>query len=190
MRTLRYVSLALRPATIMTTHCENRILPYSSESIFNLVADVESYPEFVPFWHHAKIWRRSANIYYTDQEIGIGPVRERFRSRTVLHPFAKIHVTCSQGVFGSLEVRWTFTPLKGGSCCVHCALEGQTRSALLQHLFDTVFLDSVHHVAAAFEARANQRYGRQVSVKPGRRHLPKRFPWYPRLQQEANRYKA
>ncbi|MFZ0257792.1 MAG: type II toxin-antitoxin system RatA family toxin [Gammaproteobacteria bacterium] len=171
--------------TTVTTHCENRILPYSSESIFNLIADVESYPEFVPFWHHAKIWQRSGNVYYTDQEIGIGPVRERFQSKTVLLPFAEIQITCRQGVFGRLEVCWTFTPLPGDSCCVHCSLEGQTRSALLQHLFNAVFLDSIHCVAAAFEARANQRYGQHVSVTPGRRHRPKPFACVSRLERET-----
>nr|MBS0020768.1 hypothetical protein [Gammaproteobacteria bacterium] len=71
----------------MTKHCENRILLFSSESTFKLIAYVENYPEFVPFWHYAKIWRRSGDVYYTDQEIGTGPMRERLQSKTFLQPF-------------------------------------------------------------------------------------------------------
>lgn len=168
--------------TKVTTHWEQRILPHSSESIFNLVADVESYPEFVPFWRYAKIWRRSGNVYYTDQEIGIGPVRECFQSKTVLQPFAAIQITCSRGLFVRLEICWTFTPLPGGACCVHCSLKGQTHSALLQHLFDTVFLDSAAAIAAAFEARANERYAREVSATPGNGYSPKLFACCPRLK--------
>jgi coenzyme Q-binding protein COQ10 len=151
----------------MTTHCEHRILPYSLESIFNLVADVESYPDFLPFWHQARISRRLGNTYYTEQEIGIGPVRERFQSKTVLHPFTEIQVTSCQGIFHRLQVHWTFSPLPDGSCCVSCSLEGQVRSALLRHLFETVFLDSIHSVVAAFEMRASQQYRRPALVNAG-----------------------
>ncbi|WP_425482693.1 type II toxin-antitoxin system RatA family toxin [Chelativorans xinjiangense] len=62
----------------MTSYSFERVLPYDSEVLFDIAADVEQYPEFLPSWKAARITRREGNTYWTDQTIGLGPLRARF----------------------------------------------------------------------------------------------------------------
>ena len=58
--------------------------PYTREQMFDLAADVESYEEFLPGWHGARIYKREGDLYYVEQEIGYGLVRKRFTSKAIL----------------------------------------------------------------------------------------------------------
>ena len=60
------------------------VLPYTREQLFDLAADVERYPDYLPWWAAARVRKRDGNVYCTDQVIRFGPLRQRFGSRTVL----------------------------------------------------------------------------------------------------------
>ena len=77
----------------MTRHREERMVRTPRAVLFDIVADVERYPEFLPMWRQVRIRQRRGNTYYTDQEIGLGPIRERFMTRTVLAPPEAIEIT-------------------------------------------------------------------------------------------------
>ena len=87
----------------MPTHAEQRVLPYTPEQLFALVADIERYPEFLPWCIGARIRERSADLIVADLIIGFRMFRERFTSRVELDPPRRIDVTYAEGPFRYLE---------------------------------------------------------------------------------------
>nr|VFJ92243.1 MAG: coenzyme Q-binding protein COQ10 [Candidatus Kentron sp. LFY]VFJ94098.1 MAG: coenzyme Q-binding protein COQ10 [Candidatus Kentron sp. LFY] len=143
----------------MTTHTTKRILPYSPEYVFGLVADVENYPKFLPFWRHAKIYARDGNTYYTDQEIWMGVIQERFRTKTVLNRFTSIDVTSSEGLFRDLVIRWDFEPVPNEGCRIIFTQSWELRSFLKQQLLGLLLVENSRSTINAFEKRARDLHG-------------------------------
>src|ERR1700740_3401558 len=83
----------------MATHAEQRVLPYTPEQLFALVADVERYPEFLPWCVGARVKERRADLIVADLIIGFRVFRERFTSRVALDPPRRIDVTYAEGPF-------------------------------------------------------------------------------------------
>lgn len=143
----------------MSSQKTERRLPYTAEQLFDLAADVECYPEYLPWWISARIRKREANAYYTDQVLGLGPIQVRFGSRTVLQRPTRIDVTSTEFPFRKLKLSWSFTTL--GTCCVvGFAAEFELRSFVLQGILDRALPTAVADIIAAFEARAHRLYGR------------------------------
>ena len=146
----------------MVSHQEQRLLAYPPQRIFDLVADVESYPRFLPLWRKAEIIHRDADRYFTDQEIGIGPACHRFRSKTTLARPERIEIVSSDALFRHFDIRWEFAPADNDSCRVEFALSCEARSNLVQKAFDTILDEMVHSMVNAFERRARELYGPPV----------------------------
>ena len=142
----------------MTTHTADRVLPYPPEAVFDLVADVESYPEFLPFWRQAEIYQWEKSAYYTEQEIHMGLLRERFRTKTVLHRPTRIDVTSSEGLFHDLAIRWGFEPTRDGGCRVNFVQSWRTKSVFLDRILDIVLIENALTTMGAFEKRAHALY--------------------------------
>ncbi len=140
----------------MTAHSESRVIACSPETVFDLVIDVERYPEFLPLWLNAKVRRRDEDHYVTDQVIGLGPVRERFSSRTEYSRPEFIEITSSEGMFRSFSIRWHFAPTEDGRCRVDLDLEYAVRSMLLQKFIDAVLAETARTMISAFEDRARR----------------------------------
>ena len=140
----------------MTTHVTKRTLPYPPEYIFGLVADVESYPAFLPFWRRARIYNRNGNTYYTDQEISMGVMRERFRTKTVLNRFTSIDVISSEGLFQNLAIHWDFKPTPDGGCQVSFSQAWKLRSLVKQQLVNLLLAENSRATISAFEKRARE----------------------------------
>jgi len=136
-------------------HCS---LPYTRDQLFDLAADVERYPEFVPWWVAARIRKHEGNVYYTDQVIRFAMVRKRFRSRTALHRPDRIDVTSTDGPVRDLHLTWLFDPRPGNGCQVSLAVELELRSQLIQDLFAQTMVRAVGAILAAFEAQAHRLY--------------------------------
>src|SRR5512134_3430055 len=115
----------------MTTHRETRLIAAKCDQVFELVADVERYPEFLSLWRRARVYHREEDAYETFQEIGLGPIRERFRTRTELRPPRNIEVTSDDPLFEAFEILWAFDAARGG-CRASIALTWQMRSRHLQ----------------------------------------------------------
>ncbi len=139
----------------MPTHAEKRMLPYSREQMFNLVADVERYPEFLPLWSNVRVFRRRGNIYYTDQEVGLGPIRQRFHTRTALMRPERIEVSSTDSNFRAFHIDWDFADAPEG-CRVDIALRWEVRSWLLQRAIDMVLAETARNMVDAFERRARR----------------------------------
>ncbi|WP_119458672.1 type II toxin-antitoxin system RatA family toxin [Rhodospirillaceae bacterium SYSU D60014] len=144
----------------MPTHAEQRLLPYKPEDLFNLVADVESYPEFLPWCLAARVRKREGDTVEADLVIGFKMVRERFTSRVHLNrPEMRIDVAYTKGPFRYLNNHWKFDPGPDGGCLLDFYVDFEFRSALLQKIIGTLFNEAVRRMVAAFEARARQLYG-------------------------------
>jgi coenzyme Q-binding protein COQ10 len=143
----------------MPTHAEKKVLPYTPEQLFDLVADVERYPEFLPWALASRIRSREGDVITADLMIGFKMFRERFTSRVVLDRPDRIDVSYAEGPFKYLNNHWHFEPMAGGGTCIDFFVDFEFRSAILQKLIGLLFNEAVRRMVAAFEARAKQLYG-------------------------------
>lgn len=143
----------------MPTHAERRLLPYTPEQLFDLVADVERYPEFLPWCMGARIRERQGDTITADLLIGFKMVRERFTSRVVLQPPRRIDVSYAEGPFRYLNNHWEFIPQRDGKCLIDFYVDFEFRSRMLQKIIGVLFNEAVKRMVGAFEARARRLYG-------------------------------
>jgi coenzyme Q-binding protein COQ10 len=134
-------------------------LPYSPEQLFDLVADVRRYPEFLPWCVGVRIHERSDTLLVADLLIGFKMVRERFHSRVVLDCPRRIDVAYSEGPFRYLNNHWVFIPQPDGSCIIDFFVDFEFRSRMLQRVIEVLFNEAVRRMVSAFEARARELYG-------------------------------
>jgi coenzyme Q-binding protein COQ10 len=139
----------------MSVHTEHRLIHASQERLFELIADVEKYPEFLPMWIDARIYRRRGETYFTEQEIGLGPIRQRFRTKTVLTSPTRIEVTSADGLFREFFIRWDLED-SDQNCRVDITLSWRVRSYLMQKAIDLLLPETARSMVLAFERRANQ----------------------------------
>src|SRR4030088_1406593 len=150
----------------MPQFSSKRRVRHSAQQMFDLVADVERYPEFVPLCKSLKIRQRTARpdgteIIAADMTVSFKLVRETFTSRVTLdRPNLKIMVEYLKGPFSNLENRWTFEPKSETDCDVGFFLSYEFKSRMLAMLMGAMFDTAFARFAAAFEKRADQIYGR------------------------------
>ncbi len=149
----------------MPTHAERRRLPYRAEQLFDLVADVERYPEFLPWCVGARVRERKGNLIVADLLIGYRMVRERFTSRVMLDRPGRIDVSYSEGPFRHLDNHWLFEPQPDGSCILDFYVDFEFRSRMLQKIIEVLFNEAVRRMVRAFEGRARQLYGAAPDAK-------------------------
>lgn len=142
----------------MPRHSESRHVPYQPEQLFDLVADVGRYPEFLPWCVGARVRTRTEAEMVADLTIGFGPFREGFTSRVALHRPEKIGVRYENGPFRYLTNQWRFEATDTG-CRVHFHVDFEFRSKLLQIAIGAVFHEAVRRMVAAFLTRARAVYG-------------------------------
>lgn len=144
----------------MATHAEKRVIPYRPDQLFDLVAGVEKYPEFLPWCLGARIRSRKDNVIVADLIIGFRGIRERFTSRVTLnHPQMRIDVAYLDGPFRYLNNHWIFNPMPDGACEIDFFVDFEFRSRILQRLMGFLFNEAVRRMVSAFESRAAELYG-------------------------------
>lgn len=147
----------------MPTHSETKLLPYTSQQMYDLVADVARYPEFLPWCAAARIRSRrpqgTAEIMEADLVISFKVFRERFGSRVTLWPEdMRIETEYLDGPFKYLQSWWRFRPAEGG-CEIEFFVDFEFRNKVLQGVIGVVFHDAMQRIVRAFERRAAQLYG-------------------------------
>ncbi|WP_343079010.1 type II toxin-antitoxin system RatA family toxin [Ostreiculturibacter nitratireducens] len=150
----------------MPSHKEKRVLPYTATQVYDLVADVARYPEFLPWTAAARIRKREPRpdgsvLMEADLVISFKVFRERFGSRVTLWPEEKrIETEYLDGPFKYMRSHWVLTDVAGGGCAVDFFVDFEFRNAILQKLIGVVFDEAMRRVVRAFEARAEQLYGK------------------------------
>ena len=144
----------------------SRMVRHSAAHMFDLVADVERYPEFVPLCRALKVRQRisepeGVEIVVADMTVAYQMVRQTFTSRITLdRPNLQILVEYLQGPFRNLENRWLFHPRGENSCEVEFFISYEFKSRMLGLLMGTMFDVAFRRFAAAFERRADVVYAR------------------------------
>jgi coenzyme Q-binding protein COQ10 len=142
----------------MPTHAEQRVLPYTPEQLFALIADIERYPEFLPWCVGARITERRPDLVVADLIIGFRMFRERFTSRVGFDPPRRIDVTYADGPFRHLNNHWVFERVPGG-CRIDFFVDFEFKSRLMQKVIEILFSEAVRRMVGAFEKRARDLYG-------------------------------
>lgn len=149
----------------MPTHHETRPLPYSAQQMYDLVADVGSYPQFLPWNSAARIRARrpiagGGEVMEADLVISFKVFRERFGSRVTLWPAQrKIDTEYLDGPFRHMRSTWEFRDRPEGGCEVEFYVDFEFRNAILQGIIGVVFNEAMQRVVRAFERRAVDLYG-------------------------------
>lgn len=142
---------------------ESRQLPYSAEQMFDLVADVARYSEFLPWVVATRVRENSETTMVADMLVGFNALREKFTSRVEKLRPERIEVHYLDGPMRDLDNVWRFTPLPQGGCEVDFMVEFTFRNALFERLAGQYFDRAFHKMVGAFEARAHQLYGSSSS---------------------------
>ena len=151
----------------MPRFSSKRRVHHTAQQMFDLVADVERYPEFVPLCHALKIRQRTpqadgTEIVIADMTVSFKLVRETFTSRVTLdRANSRIMVEYLKGPFSNLENRWTFEPKSETDCDVGFYLAYEFKSRVLAMLMGTMFDAAFQRFATAFEKRADVVYGKR-----------------------------
>ena len=144
----------------MPTHAEKRKLPFTPEQMFDLVADVEKYPQFLPWCVATRIKSRQKDGVTADMVIGYKVFRERFTSVARFDRAAmRIDVEYKEGPFKYLNNHWLFEPDGKAGCAIDFYVDFEFRSQLLEKAITAVFNEAVRRMVSAFEKRAQALYG-------------------------------
>jgi coenzyme Q-binding protein COQ10 len=126
--------------------------------MFDLVADVESYGDFVPGWQNARILERDGDVVYVDQEVGLGMFHTSFVIQAIFTRPETIEITSSDGPFLYFAVRWTFESSNKSACIIHFYGGFEMRSRFLERVVGRLFNDMMQRCVSAFEQRAHELY--------------------------------
>ncbi len=151
---------------IMPTHQETKHLPYTAQQMYDLVADVESYPQFLPWNAAARIRSREDcgdyDLLLADLVISFKVFREKFGSRVKLFDAERrIDTEYLDGPFKYMKSWWAFREAQGeeGGCEVEFFVDFEFKNAILQKVIGVVFNEAMHRIVRAFEKRAEALYG-------------------------------
>jgi coenzyme Q-binding protein COQ10 len=153
----------------MPSFASKRRVQHSATEMFDLVADVERYPEFVPLCQTLKIRQRTpkpdgTEVVIADMTVSFKLVREAFTSEVTLdRANLKINVRYLRGPFSNLENRWTFEPKGEGACDVGFYIAYEFKSRMLALLMGAMFDAAFARFSAAFEKRADAVYGKKAT---------------------------
>lgn len=156
----------------MPRHQETRQLPYTARQMYDLVADVAAYPQFLPWTAASRIRSRrridEGEVMEADLVISFKVFRERFGSRVTLWPERlRIDTEYIDGPFKHMHARWQFRDLEQGGCDVNFQVDFEFRNAILQRLIGMVFNEAMQRIVGAFERRAAELHG-AGALPPGR----------------------
>src|SRR6185436_19828452 len=141
-------------------HHETRVVPYTAGQMFDLVADVARYPEFLPWVTAARIKRRDSDGFVADVLVGFKSFREKFTSRVVVNRAKRVIIAeYLEGPFKHLTNKWHFEPNTAGGCTIDFDIDFEFKLRLLEKLIGSLFDRAVMKMTDAFETRAAQLYG-------------------------------
>ena len=144
----------------MSTHSASRTLPYACEQLFDLAADVESYPDYLPGWVSARILERTGNRLRVEQQLGLKLIPLPFVTTAVLDRPQMISIHSSDGPFRFLQIEWRFEPAGPGCCAVFLDFNFQMRVGFLGQVVTALFEHSSPEILNRFEKRAKKLYSR------------------------------
>jgi len=145
---------------------EKRVLPYNCHKLFDMVADVERYPEFLPGWLDVRLLSRDDEHAQVQQTLGIGPLHIHFQSRAEFRPPETIHIHASDKPIQQLDIDWHFKPVNETSCEIALSMIVQLEPMMFGEYLESWFSTSTSLILTAFERRAGQLYADSSPPQP------------------------
>jgi coenzyme Q-binding protein COQ10 len=143
----------------MPRHTETRNLPYSPEQMFDLVADVRRYHEFLPWVAATRVRSDSDSLMVADLVVGFRSLKETFASRVTKQRPASIQVDYLEGPLKYLHNSWEFRPDGKGGTDIHFCVDFAFKSRIFETLAGQMFDRALRRMIGAFESRAHELYG-------------------------------
>jgi coenzyme Q-binding protein COQ10 len=143
----------------MPRHTETRNLPYTSDQMFELVADVKRYQEFLPWVAATRVRSDSDTLMIADLVVGFRSLKETFTSRVTKHRPTEIVVDYIEGPLKYLHNSWTFRPDGEGGTDINFCVDFAFKSRIFETLAGQMFDRALRRMIGAFEARAHELYG-------------------------------
>ena len=134
-------------------------MPYSTEQMYQLVNQVDSYPEFLNWCSDASILKQTSKSITASVKINKGALNQTFTTINTLYPFEKIHMQLKDGPFSHLNGDWIFTSLREDACKVSLELEFSFSSKIVSIAIAPIFTSIANAQLDAFVSRAKQVYG-------------------------------
>jgi len=139
-------------------HSDSKHLPYSCRQMFALVADIESYPAFLPGWSSARILLSDGSQLQVEQHLRLGPLDLRFHSSARLEECTRILITSNDEPFRHMSIDWHFAPLPENHCAVSVEITLALETGLLRHPLEQALGHSSGQLLRLFEQRARTLY--------------------------------
>jgi coenzyme Q-binding protein COQ10 len=146
------------PQSSAIDYTETDYFPYSDKKVFNLIADVERYPEFLPGWLSVNILSKTEAQLLVAQKMGVPLINWEFKSNAVLDPPRQIHILAEEGPFQYLNINWNVEPVTRDMCRVNLAVEAEIYLTA-RSILNLIVRQSIHSLLQHFALRARQIYG-------------------------------
>lgn len=137
---------------------ESAIFDFGPQQVYDVVADIERYPEFLPGWRAVTLLEREANRLTVEQEMGFAFANWRFKSVAILDPPSGLAITSREGPFEGLDIRWGFTPLAGGKTAVNLTIRADSAVGLQQRLLNAMVGNASRTLLEYFRGRVSEVY--------------------------------
>jgi len=139
-------------------YTDSSIFNYSPRQVFDVIADIERYPEFLPGWIKVDVISKHANGMEVEQELGFTFLNWRFTSRAEFEPPYHIHIISTKGPFLKLDIDWTFSPLENNKTRVSIVANTDTPLGPQHRFLHGIFSNSPKSLLDRFQARVQHIY--------------------------------
>jgi len=146
------------------THVVKKVLPYSCEQLFDMVADIESYPEFLSGWVAARIVEQTDNHLRVRQKLGLPLLSQPFISTAELERPSQLTILSSDGPFQNLLITWKFRPVESERCELMLGVKVTLRNRVLARLVEAFRVKATGDVLTRFEFRAHVLYDMKKDI--------------------------
>lgn len=144
----------------MTTHIQrSALLPYSAAAMYNLINDVERYPEFLPWCSAGEVLERNEDFMRAALKIAKGHLSQRFVTKNTLLPNEKVSMTLEEGPFSQLQGNWEFKALGENACKISLDLKFDYAGPIIKATLGPLFTQAANTMVDAFCQRAKELYG-------------------------------
>ncbi len=139
-------------------HQETSAWPYTAEQVFDLVADIEQYPDFLPGWRSVRIVKREVHAIYVTQELGLALFSLPFNSVAILERPRRISITSNDSPFQRLTIDWQFQAQADNATLIELTVIAELAPGPLHAVAQHFFTDAATHLLTYFRKRADRIY--------------------------------
>ena len=137
---------------------DTAVFDYSPQQVFDVIVDIEKYPEFLPGWISARVLDKQQNKLTVEQELGISLLNWRFTSEAIFEPPFHIHITSHKGPFLHLDIDWSFRPIEDTKTRVSLVVKSDSAPGPQHRFLHGIFSNSARSLLDSFEERLRKVY--------------------------------